>query len=598
MKKLTILLLLAALAAGKIYAQQRVVITPEYPERGQTVTVTYDPAAPGAGIPVTAASVTLVFSYSNFYNLAWRMNMQRTGSKWTTSFVLADYTTFATFYLESGDAVDKPAKDRHYEVAVYKNKVPVKDMALYKAYSLSAQMGKSPLLADKQAALYKEELKRYPDNYEAKLRLLTYEMNKATNAKEKEKFRAQAHQVIADKFNSAPTTPGNMNKVTMGYLIIGENSRLDSIRRIVMERYPESALGRDIMTGIVAKGKDTARQITFFENELKKETPENRESFTEMHDVLFQYYAVRQDSNKALYHARFMTTEKENPYKVITWQQIAQTLLDNNLSLDTARRYAQLALDSVRSYPVGVIRHFPETGYIYPYADDSTRNAVYNKASRHLASVLGLIDMKQGRLAAADKHMEQAVDYYADKETLDNAETYYQQTNNTAQLNQLQEFRKKILIEKVKKQRINRPAPPLSSFVDMKGQPVSAASLKGKIILIDFWATWCVPCMQEMPYLQKLYDQYKQHPDVVFMIANSGARNTLADAQGWSGNKKYSFPVYYNTDPAIGDKFRFNIIPASYLINKEGNIIFANIGFEGPEVEEKLKQQLEILLND
>lgn len=132
----------------------------------------------------------------------------------------------------------------------------------------------------------------------------------------------------------------------------------------------------------------------------------------------------------------------------------------------------------------------------------------------------------------------------------------------------------------------------------MKGKPVPAASLKGKIVVIDFWATWCVPCMQEMPYLQKLYDQYKQNPDIVFMIANSGARNTLADAQGWSGNKKYSFPVYYNTDPAIGDKFKFNIIPASYLINKEGNIIFSNIGFEGPEVEEKLKQQLEILLHD
>lgn len=598
MKKLIIILLVAAMAATKIYAQQRVVISPEFPERGQTVTITYDPSAPGAGIPPGANMVTLVFSYSNFYNLAWRMNMQRTGSKWTTSFKLANYTTFATFYLESGEAVDKPAKDRHYEIGVYKNKVPVQDMSLYKAYSLSAQMGKSPLLADKQAALYKEELKRYPDNYEAKLRLLTYQMNKAATAKQKAQFREQAHQVIADKFNSAPTVAGNMNKVTMGYLIIGENSRLDSIRHVVMERYPESALGRDIRTGVMARGKDTARQIAFFEEELKKETPENTESFTEMHDVLSRYYAAKKDSGKALYHARFMTTEKENPYKVPTWQQIAQTLLDNSLALDSARGYAQRALDSVRSYPVGVIRHFPETGYIYPFADDSTREAVFNKASRHLLSMLGLIDMKQGLVTAADKHMEQAVDYYADKETLDNAEAYYKQTNNVAKLHQLQEFRKKILVEKVKKQRINRPAPPLNSFVDMKGKPVPAASLKGKIVLIDFWATWCVPCMQEMPYLQNLYDQYKQNPDIVFMIANSGARNTLADAQGWSGNKKYTFPVYYNTDPAIGDKFRFNIIPASYLINKEGNIIFSNIGFEGPEVEEKLKQQLEILLHE
>lgn len=317
-----------------------------------------------------------------------------------------------------------------------------------------------------------------------------------------------------------------------------------------------------------------------------------------MHEVLFQYYTVKKDSNKALYHARFMTNEKENPYKLMTWQQIAQTLLDNSLALDSARRYAQRALDSVQQYPVGVIRYFPETGYIYPAVDDSTRQATIHKASGHLRSILGLIAMKQGHFAAADKHMEQAVDEEADKETLDNVAAYYQQTNNATKLATLQEFRKKILIAKVKKQRMNRPAPPLNTFVDMNGKPVAAASLKGKIILIDFWATWCVPCMQEMPYLQKLYDQYKQHPDVVFMITNSGAKNTLADAQGWSGNKKYTFPVYYNTDPAVGDKFRFNIIPASYLINKEGNIIFTNIGFEGPAVEEKLKQQLEMLLSE
>jgi thiol-disulfide isomerase/thioredoxin len=599
MKQLLFLCLLAFLAVNTSNAQQRVMITPAYPERGQTVIITYDPSVPGALIPATGGPIAVVFSYSNFYNQAWRMNMQRTGNKWTSSFVLPDYATFATFYLESGDLVDKPAKDRHYEIGVYKNKIPVKDASLYKAYSQSAQMGKSPLLADKQGALYKEELGRYPDNYEARLRLLTYEMSKATTAKEKAQFRAQAQQVIADKFHAAPTERGNINKVTMGYLIIGENTRLDSIRRVIRERYPDSGVGRELMTEAVAQGKDTARQISFFENELKKETPENTESFTEMHSILFQYYAVKKDSTKALYHARFITSRgKEDPYKLLSWQRIAQTLLDNHLALDSARSYAQQALDSVQHYPVGVIRYFPETGYIYPAVEDSVRQATIRKGSRHLNSILGLIAMKQQQFAVADKRMEAAVDEDADKETLDNAAAYYQQTNNTSKLAQLQEFRKQLLIAKVKKQRINRPAPPLTNFVDMKGKPVSAASLMGKIVVIDFWATWCVPCMQEMPYLQNLYNQYKENPDVVFMIINSGAKNTLADAQGWSGNKKYSFPVYYNTDPEIADKFRFNIIPASYLINKEGNIIFSNIGFEGPEVEEKLKQQLEMLLHE
>ncbi|MBO9731955.1 MAG: redoxin domain-containing protein [Chitinophaga sp.] len=596
MKYFVFLLLQALLTMHIVVAQQRVVITPAYPEHGQQVTITYDPTIAGAGIPAADSPVTVVFSYSNFYNQPWRMPMQRSGHKWTTSFVLANYSTFATFYLESGTATDKPAKDRHYEIAVYNNKVPVRDVSLYKGYSMSAQMGKSPLLAAKQAALYKAELRRYPDNYEAKLRLLAYEISNAPTEKAKAAFRAQAHQVIADRFNAAPTNSGNLNKVTMGYLIIGEKSRLDSIRQVVRERYPDSAPGRELVTEAMAKGKDTARQIAFFEQELKKETADNTGSFTGMHEVLFRYYATAKDSNKALYHARFLTGEKEDPYRGPTWQRVAQTLLDNNLALDTARYYAQKALDSVTNFPVGVIRYFPETGYIYPAVDDSTRQAVIRKNSQHLASVLGWIAMKQGHIPEANRYMEAATGAEAGKETLDNVAAYYQQTNNKVGQTALAAFRQKHLLEKVARQRINRPAPSLASFVDMQGKPVSAALLKGKIVLIDFWATWCVPCMQEMPYLQKLYEQYQHHPDVVFMITNSGAKNTLADAQGWSGHKKYTFPVYYNTDPAVGDAFGFNIIPASYLINKAGNIQFSNIGFEGPELADKLKQQIDLLL--
>ncbi|HEY0273821.1 MAG TPA: TlpA disulfide reductase family protein, partial [Chitinophaga sp.] len=502
MKKLTMLFLLLSMAACAAIAQQRVTITPLYPERGQTVTVTYDPSAPGAAIGPAASAVTLVFTYSNFYNLPWRIPMQRVHGKWTTSFKLADYTTFATFTLESGDAIDKPAKDKHYEIAVYKNKVPVEDGYLYKAYSLSAQMGKSPLLADKQAALYRQELALHPGNYEAKVRLLAYEINKATTDKEKERLRAAVHQVIADRFYAAPTSSGNINKVTMGYLIIGENSRLDSIRNVVMERYPESDMGRELRTSVIARDKDTARQIRTFETELEKETPENRASFTGMHERLFHLYAARKESSKALYHARFLALEKESPYTAVTWEETAQTLLDNDVALDTARFYAQRALDSVHRYPVGIIRYFPETGYIYPYADDSTRQAVYRKASLRLASILGLIDMKQGRFAAADQQMKRAVNSDADKTTMDNAAYYYRQRKDTQQLALLEQFRQKVLVEQLLKQRIDRPAPPLNTFVDMQGKPVPAAALKGKIIVIDFWATWCIPCMQEMPYLQ------------------------------------------------------------------------------------------------
>jgi thiol-disulfide isomerase/thioredoxin len=599
MNKLTSLiatLFIFILSCTSLRAQDRVKITPQFPERGSTVTITYDPQAPGATIPANASAITLVFSYSNLYDIAYRVSLKKEGNLWTTSFTLARYATFATFYLQSGETIDRPTPASHYELAVYTGQNPVRDGHLYKGYSLSAQMGKSPELGAKQAEQYQQELNLYPDNYEAKLRLLQFKMSKAAG-EEKEKIRQQALQVIAAKFYEAPTVPGNMNKVTMGYLIIGENSRLDSIRKVVREKYPNTELGRELYTSFIAKEKDTTEQISLFEKELKKENAKNEKSFGEMHERLFYIYAARKNASKALYHARKTARKTDDPYWPVTLKGIAQTLLNNKLALDSARGYTEQALNLTNQFPVGVIRYFPETGYIFPFVDDSTRQAAYNKAGGNLLSMLGLIALKQGSISNANTHMEAALQKSDDKETLDNVSLFYQQTGNTAKMQQLQALREKKMLDKVKTQRINRPAPAFS-FVDLKGQPVAPEVWKNKVVIIDFWATWCVPCMQEMPYIQRLYERYKDNPSVQFMIVNSGARNTMADAQGWNGNKKYSFPVFFNTDPEVGEKFKFNLIPATYVINKEGHIQFSNIGFEGPDVEMKLKLQIELLLNN
>ena len=78
--------------------------------------------------------------------------------------------------------------------------------------------------------------------------------------------------------------------------------------------------------------------------------------------------------------------------------------------------------------------------------------------------------------------------------------------------------------------------------------------------------------MHEMPYVQNVWDKYKNDSGVQFMIINSGAKNTIDDARNWGGNKTYSFPIFFNTDATIGDKLKFNVIPATYIIDKTGKI--------------------------
>ena len=78
------------------------------------------------------------------------------------------------------------------------------------------------------------------------------------NDADKQRYREEARKVIADKFYEYPGKAGYMNKTTMGYLIIGENSRLDSIRKVVRRDFPESEVGYGMRISEIAQEEDTA----------------------------------------------------------------------------------------------------------------------------------------------------------------------------------------------------------------------------------------------------------------------------------------------------------------------------------------------------
>lgn len=207
--------------------QQAVKISPEFPMRGDSVIITYNPEK------VTTISPVLHFTYSNFYEMPQKMEMGKSGQGWRIAFKLPRYAVFATFVIAVGADKIKPSEKRDYAIFVYNNKNErVEKSYLYEGYSLTAQEGRSPLLTTHQAALFEEELTHYPDNYEAKLRLLVYKIERAPE-QEKKKLYEAANEVIAQNFYKAPGDVGYMNLTTMGYLIMGEKSRLDSLREVI-----------------------------------------------------------------------------------------------------------------------------------------------------------------------------------------------------------------------------------------------------------------------------------------------------------------------------------------------------------------------------
>ncbi len=109
-------------------------------------------------------------------------------------------------------------------------------------------------------------------------------------------------------------------------------------------------------------------------------------------------------------------------------------------------------------------------------------------------------------------------------------------------------------------------------LVDVTGNEFNFENTKGKVVLVNFWATWCPPCVAEMPSFQGLYDDYNDK--VVFMLV---AQDKVEKVSAFIAKKEYTLPVYYSKTEAPS-VLSSKTIPTTYVINKEGKIIIAKTG--------------------
>jgi len=153
----------------------------------------------------------------------------------------------------------------------------------------------------------------------------------------------------------------------------------------------------------------------------------------------------------------------------------------------------------------------------------------------------------------------------------------------------------KAAIEKEKaawtKKMINIPAPAFS-LANLKGEKVSLADLKGKIVILDYWATWCGPCVASFPGMQKAMAKYATNPNVVFLFVNTWQTEDNREklVTDFIAEKKYSFNVLYDTknakDPSKFDvvsAYKVDGIPTKFIIDGDGNIRFKAVGFSGSD---------------
>ncbi len=303
--------------------------------------------------------------------------------------------------------------------------------------------------------------------------------------------------------------------------------------------------------------------------------------------------------------------------------KIAQTLNNRGLYVD-AEKYAQIGLEKSKQkaeIPEAMRQAMAGLGI----SESADKAALLNELGKSL--------LKQKKVDEAEKELFKSIELsknynqayfllgelYEGKNELEKAENNYRQgyeatpskEQNFDKLKSIYQKRrgnlngyeayiaeiKKIQTEKRKQMVVAQKDPrqmplPAFSLKTLDGKIVSSNDLKGKVVLINFWATWCVPCLEEMPELVALRDKYKENKDFVFLTINS-----LEDAElvkKFVAEQKFNLPLLLSENYTIANNVLS--LPTTWFIDKQGKIAYSKSGYSTAGIFEEFGWRIDELL--
>lgn len=131
------------------------------------------------------------------------------------------------------------------------------------------------------------------------------------------------------------------------------------------------------------------------------------------------------------------------------------------------------------------------------------------------------------------------------------------------------------------------------SVIDADGNKIKLSEMKGKPIVLNFWASWCYYCTVEMPDFEEMYKKHGEEVQFMMVDLTDGRRETLDIAKKHISDNGFTFPVYFDTSSEAAKAYSISGIPATYFIGAEGNLIaYAN----GMIDMESLKKGIEMIV--
>jgi thiol-disulfide isomerase/thioredoxin len=121
------------------------------------------------------------------------------------------------------------------------------------------------------------------------------------------------------------------------------------------------------------------------------------------------------------------------------------------------------------------------------------------------------------------------------------------------------------------------------------GKAIDLSQFKGQVVMINFWATWCKPCRDEMPLLEDIYKKYKP---MGFTLVGVNVEPDAKDAEAWLGklSKPVTFPVAFDTDSKVSKMYKVAVMPSTVFVDRKGNIRVMHKGYKAGDENAYLTQ--------
>ncbi len=139
-------------------------------------------------------------------------------------------------------------------------------------------------------------------------------------------------------------------------------------------------------------------------------------------------------------------------------------------------------------------------------------------------------------------------------------------------------------------------APPAPEFrlANRAGGELSLSGLRGQVVMINFWASWCAPCRQEFPALDEIYRKYKP---MGFAIVGINVESEKADAERFLGMRPVTFPILFDPDNRVSASYGVSAMPTTVLVDRQGRLRWQHRAYK-PGDEAKYIEQIRAMLRE